>query len=185
MSTLRLARLARGPFDHALARLSEGLLWRSAEGLYLDVAAPLVPALVRALAYAGVRATTVDAVFTEPEGLVAARGRSLAPVFPPVRLDAIRIAASALGADCARLLSFPLPYWPGARARIERCRGLLREEDAAYRWSRIAWSAPAILRERSIACVLRAAVFERASLEAPLRGRGYASDGALARWAFA
>jgi hypothetical protein len=80
-----------------------------------------------------------------------------------------------------RLAAFRAPS-PAAQ---RRCRGLLTGEDALFAWERRAWVDRARLRALRSRSSLRPVVFDRGALERDeRRGRSFASDGALAAWAF-
>lgn len=186
MIVLRLERVGSGRLDLALARLDSATLVRAGGALLLAVDRADRDRAVRGLAYAGVRATELATSLAPPAGLVAAAGRSLAPVTAPSVHDTVAIRPVALGTACAGLVARRfLVRGPGA-ARRARCRSLLRGDDAAFLWVRRAWAAPAVLRAGPTRAALRPIVFDRvdpAVLPAPDR-LAYAADGALGRWAF-
>ncbi len=142
MIVLRLERVGSGHLDLALARLDSATLVRVGGALLLAVDRADRDRAVRGLAYAGGRATGPAASPGPPPGLVAAAGRSLAPVTAPSVHDTVAIKPVALGTACARLVARrSLGRGPGA-ARRARCRSLPPGDDAAFPWGRGARGGP-------------------------------------------
>ena len=183
MTVLRLERLAVGMVDTVLARLGPTLLERSGGMVYLTVADPERERAERLLANVGVRATEALGPPAPPRSLVAASGRSLAPA-APVTHDAVILRSVPLGEACVALVGRRW-VWRQRTQRRARCRALLAGAEAAYVWSRQAWASAAVLRDPAVRAALRPIVFERAPDQPPAPTHlGYASDGALERWAF-
>jgi hypothetical protein len=169
--------------DTAIAAVDRVVLSRSGGAAYAEVEAALVPAFVRALAFAGVRADACAADLAPPAGSLVARGLCLEPL--AVSLDVVRLERVALGRDTRdlmrRRLFGILP--PGERAR-EECRRLLRGDQVTFEWSRLVWGTRAILRTGQARRTLRPIVFSRAIRDVP-GGRLTTGGDDIGRWLFA
>lgn len=175
------------PLDRALALVDDVTLVRSAEGCTVQVRAADAAVLIRALAFAGIAARASGVDVSVPTGHVPAVGADLAPV--PIDLlgcDVVRVRRLTIGEATAEVLRrrFAALRDPSPAAR-ERCRRLLRGEDALLAWDRRAWLPRAALRSARSRSCLRPVVFDRDAIERDDRpGRSFASQGALAAWAF-
>lgn len=186
MTLLHLTPASRGPIDAALATVERCVLTRREGAAFADVEPAAVPAFVRALAYAGVRAEPCAHDLTAPAGLLIARGLDLEPLSAvAIPVDVLRLERVPLGCDTRdalrpRLLGI-LP--PAERAR-DHCRRLLRGDRVTFEWSRLAWGTRSALRSGRARRTLRPLIFSRAVREIP--GGRIASDGSeIGRWLFA
>lgn len=178
---LRLEALATRGVDHALATAGPLLLWRHAGGAFAVVAEEQEAALIRALAYAGVRATRVDAPHPGTPALTQAIGLALAPLSPAAELDMVRLRPVDLGEATAALLRRRIRRRAGPEQR-QRCLSILRERDRMIGWRRRAWASVAVLRDGRARAVLRPVLFDRGA--DPPERLVFAAEGAIARWAF-
>lgn len=188
MTVLRLEPLQGSGIDAAIAAVEAATLTRRADGSYVEVPIADVPAIVRALAFAGVHASPCDADLAVPTALLPAVGHDLTPVSGPlIAVDVLRVRRVSLGQATREVLRrrFAWLRSPSAAAR-KRCRALLRGDDAVLAWDRRAWATRSALRDRRARMTLRPVVFDRSVLDGgELLGRTFASEGALARWMFA
>jgi hypothetical protein len=184
---LRLIPIAGRAVD--LAALARALrLFRRRDHVWIDVAGEEVTSLKRDLALLGI-ATEAFAPPTERgPGWLPAVGRSLEPLVAEWdAIDVVRAVPLDPGSASARVLGSP---WSRLirtlrDRRRDRCRALLRREDALLRWERRAWVPPEALRDPRVRRTLRPIVFDRAaSREARPGGCLFVSDRALERWAF-
>ncbi len=186
MTILRLDRRGDGHLDLALAAIDAVTLARTPAGAFAEVPHADVQGLTRALALAGVAAVPCEASLEPAPGLHPAAGRDLSPLIAgAVALDLVRLRRLPLAESTREALRRD---WhglrPPSREGRERCRSLLRGEDAAFAWTRQAWATAAALRTRTVRAVLRPIVFDRAALERASEGRTYGRDGLLGKWLF-
>lgn len=186
MTVLHLSAASAGSVDVALAVVERVVLERRDGAAYADVEPAVVPAFVRALAFAGVHAEPCAPDLVTPAGLLPARGIDLEPLSSvAIPIDLVRLERVPLGRDTREVLKPRLfgivPPTQGAR---DRCRRLLRGEHVTFEWSRLAWATRAALRAGRARRTLRPFVFSRAMREIP--GGWIATDGdRIGRWLFA
>ena len=187
MTTLRLDPVGGKAIDVAAAVALDMTFHRRAEALFAEVPSADVPAVVRALAYAGIDAQETRADLLRPSGHIPLVSRDLEPA-PSALLasDVVRVHRLSLGQATAEVLRrrFAVFRAPSVAAQV-RCRRLLRGDDALLAWERIAWIESARVRVARSRSSMRPIVFDRGALDRrDLRGRAFVSDGALGRWAF-
>jgi hypothetical protein len=183
--TLRLERVASGGIDEAIASLGMATLARSTEGPLLEVDEARLSAALRALAFAGVRASVVATTLIPPHDARAAIGRGLAPLpFGVLALDVVHVRALPLGTETRRLLRGTWPWRRVDGSHRARCRDLLRRDDAVLGWRRRAWAPANVLRRPEVRRVVRPIVFDRTALFAPPEARTFARERAIAGWLF-
>jgi len=186
VTLFRLLPIAPGGVDHALAVAPTVTLTRQGGVLYADVVEGDAAGLIRALAFAGVAATVCAADPVGPRA-VPAIGRDLAPLPAGlVDVDSVRVRRLALGEATREILRrrWAALRGPSSAAR-ERCRAVLRGEDAVFAWERRAWGPRERLRDPRTRASLRPIVFDREALVRASEGRTYASEGAIGRWLLA
>ncbi len=183
-ATVRLEAVRATAFDGQLARLGSGKLTRAAEGTYLETERGLDAALCQ-LSLAGVRVTPCAGVPVAAKELRPSIAFDLTPLDDALgAIDVIELRQVSLGEASAVLMRQRLPWLRPSRAARNRCRRLLRDEDAILAWRRIVWCSVASLRRARVRVRLRPVVFDHgAANRQPLRWT-YASDGAIERWAF-
>lgn len=172
--------------DAAAAAAGAVRLVRTGGSVVADLEPRRVVPFVRELAYAGTATIDVGAEPAVDSTFVPALARGLAALpghIPAV--DVLFVEAVPLARATRIALGRPLSRWlPGARARRERCRALLRDEERLLAWGRRVWIARAGLADPRVRAVLRPIVFDRGSLVRVRLVRTVArSDGAIARWA--
>ena len=188
MTVLRLDPLPGARIDRAIATVETAALVRRADGAYLDVSAPDVAPVVRALAFAGIDAAVSEVDLALPRGLLPAVGRDLAPLMRGlVACDVVRVRRLTLAQATRELLGRPFAGLRRPReAARKSARGLLRDDDALLAWARRAWATRDALRTRAVRRSLRPVIFDRSAVDrADLDGRTLASAGALTHWLFA
>ena len=185
MSVLRCERIAAGDFDGAVARIGGLTLARTPEGRFVEIADEETERVVQALAFAGVRASSVLQALAPRPGSRAALGRDLTPLpLDALVLDLVHVRPLSLAAETRRLLR-PSPFRPAPTSRRALCRDLLRGSDALIGWRRRAWSTREVLRSLVARRALRAVVFDAGAVGRPPEHRALTRDGALGAWLFA
>lgn len=183
---LRLEPTHGTAIDLALATVERSTLFRRPDGCYAEVEDADALPLRRALAYAGIEAREV-AIALGPGNATPATANDLIPAPRGLLIsDMVRVRRVPLGPAAKQALRRPFAGWrppsPSARAR---CRALLTGREALLAWDRRAWFERARVREIRTRSTLRPVVFDRGALEgAGPERRVFASEGALAGWAF-
>lgn len=178
---LRLEPVRMGDLDRALVSLAVARLMRVPGALYVEVADEAHERATRALALAGLRAHPAAVPPDHPAGLVMGHGRTLDPA-GAVALDIVEVRPVPLSAATRELRT--RFAWRGRAERRRRCRDLLHGRDALIAWERRAWAHRDAWRAPEARRALRTAVFDRAAA-VTCRGRVWAGQGAISRWAFA
>lgn len=187
MTLLRLEPVQGTALDRAAAVVEDVTFFRRGDGCFAEVGPDDVARMVRALAYAGIDARASASDLSAPRDHLPAVARDLAPA--PVGLvacDVVRVRRLSLGEATAEVLRRRLAMFrPPSAAAQARCRRLLSGDDALLAWDRHAWVERARLRALRSRSSLRPVVFDRGAVERDeRRGRSFASDTALANWAF-
>lgn len=184
MTVLHLRSASRGAVGAAFAAAERVILSRRDGAAYAELDAASVPAFVRALAFAGVRAEPCTPDLAAPAGLMLARGLDLEPLGAAVPLDVVRLERVPLGRDTHDLLRRRLfGILPPTEHARDRCRRLLRGDHVTFEWSRIVWGTRATLRTGRARRSLRPVVFSRAAGDLP-GGRLTTDDERIGRWLF-
>jgi hypothetical protein len=186
MSVLRCERVAAGDLDRAFAEIGQLTLARMPEGMFIEVDDKRGEDAIRALAFAGVRATPALVTIAARPGTYCALGHDLTPLpLASLALDLVHVRTLSVARESARLLRRPPWRRTVSSARRARCRDLLRGLDAALTWRRRAWTSREILRSREGRRTLRPVVFDVGAIGAPPEHRLLVREAALARWLFA
>lgn len=159
-------------------------LLRDRDGTYLETAYDDAAPAVRALAFAGVRATEVRRDLGPPAGTRVASGRAPVPLPSDlVALDIVRVHRLSPGEATAPQRG----QWPFRKSGADRRRrrALLRGDLVVLAWQRHGWARAQSLRAPAVRPVLRPVVFDRAPLALLRERRVDASAGALRLWALA
>lgn len=187
MTVLRLEPVAGTALERGAAVVDEVTFVRRADGCFAQVRSYDASRMVRALAYAGIDARESTSDLSAPRDHLPAVADDLAPApMALVTCDIVRVRRLHLGEATAEVLRRRLAAFhaPSAAAQA-RCRLLLEGEEALFAWERHGWVERARLRALRSRSSLRPIVFDRGALERDeRRGRSFASDGALAAWAF-
>lgn len=184
-ATLLLEPIRERGFDAQLSLLERCRLTRSGSMTYVEIDRPIVDA-VRLFALAGVRARECAEVPSPSPDLRAAIGLDLLPIDGGLDgIDAVEIRRIPLSETSAVLLRRSLGWRPVPPANRERCRRLLHGDDAVLGWRRIAWCPATALRAKAMRAHFRPVVFDRTGIDRAAVRWSYASENALARWAFA
>ncbi len=186
MTSLRLEAVAGRDVEAALARIASATLVRRPDGVFARVDPVDASTFVRGLAFAGIAATECELALVPPADAHAAIGRDLAPLRDvDVAFDAVEVRRLDLGVATREALArrFGLPR--RTRAQRDRCRALLRGEDAAFAWRRRVWAGRAALRAAGSRIRLRRIVFDAEALTRPRdEGRALASERRIGAWLF-
>ena len=183
MTIFRCERLVDGESDRALAGLGPLTLARTPDGSFVEIS-DRAEIAVRALAFAGVRATPVSLSLAPARGTSAAIGRDLVPLArEALSLDLVHVRPIPLASETRRLLRSRL-WLPPTPQRRTLCRALLKGEEVMIGWRRRAWSSRAVLRSAVARRTLRPVVFDVGAIGQPPEHRSLVADGVLARWLF-
>lgn len=185
---LRLIPVGGRLLDDAVASVRELRLVRRADGCYAEVADEDAEGFMRDLAYAGIQADPIHTELGPGAAAIPATAGDLRPApVDLVVLDGVRIQRIHVGTATAEVLRRRLALIrPPSAAAQKRCRLLLRGDDLLFRWQRQAFVERGAVRELRRRSSLRPVIFDRPPDRWTGREpRAFASDGLLARWAFA
>lgn len=144
-------------------------------------------ALLRRLAFCGIRAEPVASIPTPPLEVLPAVGRSLEPLAQlEFGLDSLLLTPVDCGSVSKALLrrTWLRPLGISSSQR-ERCRSVLRGQDQAFTWERRAWLSRRAFRDPGVRAALRPIVFDQeAHRTRRSGGSAYASETLISRWAF-
>ncbi len=182
---IRLEQRRPGHLDAELALIGPARLTRCASGTYIDLDGGDTADAIRGLARAGIAVGRGERPVARSPGLLPAIARHLRPV------DAVEGVCDELAVRPVSLAEASSVLcrgrgWLGRSSPTDReqCRALLRGEDSVLAWRRVVWCRPQILRSLTASAQLRPVVFDRFAVERPPSQWAYASQGAIARWAF-
>lgn len=171
---------ARGAVDRHVARLPWIRFARRQGGLFVECDGDQLERATVQLARAGLALEPAE-VPPQPPSLAAAVVTHLAPFGRDDIVDVVTISAAPLGESTAWAGHRRLPLLGRNGASRSSVRALLHGDDVAFRWRRVVFAGPALLRGRTLDGA-RPVVFDR---DAAVRGPqelAFAGRGALAAW---